>query len=121
MDDKVTNLLNQLNLKGKEKLTPNDMDAMRQRLVNRYGGKIVGEPKSSWNLDEKVAHIAYEVLTKRLYKLVPDMEKPDKVLQFYTKHEVNSVFGLAWIYIKKGFWILLVALVLMALAKFVFH
>ena len=118
MNDNIQGIINP---EGKKNLTPTDMLEGRKRLVNHFGGKIAGEPKSSWTTEEKVAGIFYQTLTENLYKLAPDVKIPDSVHRVFEKNEVNSIFGLLFKYAIKTFWIILAIAALLALIKFVLH
>jgi hypothetical protein len=104
------------------KITPSELLEKRTALVNRYGKKIITEPDDSnlLTLQEKVAKVAYEVMSEELHKMAPETIAPDKAMEFYTKQGVDSVFGLVGKYITKIFLVLLAILILLALFRFVF-
>src|SRR3989344_9432675 len=110
-----------LNPEGKKTLTPTDLLKMREKLVKSYGGKISGELKYSWTIEEKVANTTYHTLTKRLHEVAPDTKALDQVYQLYERNGVNNLFELILKHAIKGFWILFAIAALLALLKFVFQ
>lgn len=110
-----------INPEGKKVLTPTEIVEGRKRLVNHFGSKIAGEPKSSWNAEEKAAGVYYQTLTETLYKHAPGTKFPDTIYRLYERNEVNSIFGLLLKYTTKAFWVIFAVVALLALLKFVFH
>lgn len=110
-----------INPEGKKTITPTEVLEIRKKLVNRFGSKISGKPKSSWTAEETAANAYYKALTEALYQSAPGTKTPDKILQIYERNEVDNAFHLLWKYAVKFFWVIFAIVILLALLKFILH
>ena len=114
-----------LNPEGKKQLTPTEVLNMRKKLVENYGNKIMFEEKPDWTMEEKVAAVSYQEITKILYEMVPDMKGPDEMYRLYIEYDAKNIFELGYkLAIKKGakpFLFVLSIVLLIALLKYIFQ
>jgi hypothetical protein len=75
--------------KGKT-LTPTDLQNERKRLEDKYGSRIMLKRVEDFSTPEEVADkIEYNVLTKKLSDLIPELKKlDDKYAGFLVKEEI---------------------------------
>jgi tetrahydromethanopterin S-methyltransferase subunit B len=99
-------------------LTPTDLVEMRNKLVAQHGRKIITGPSDEMTPEEKVASIAYRTYSDALHEAAPNTIAPDQMLELYERQGVDSLFGLVWKYLMKGFWIILALAALLAILKF---